>query len=38
MQVVAGGKPRLTRLAEDLALGDGIARLDVDRAEMAVEA
>src|SRR5512134_212430 len=37
MQVVAGGKPRLTRLAEDLALGDGIARVDVDRTEMAVE-
>src|SRR5262245_20828522 len=38
MQVVAGGKPRLTRLAEDLALGDRIARLDVDRTEMPVEA
>src|SRR6476660_201724 len=36
MQVVAGGKARLTCLAEDLPLGDRIALLNVDRTEMAV--
>src|SRR6185436_4045702 len=37
MQMVAGGQPRLACLAKDLPLGDGIARVHVDRAEVPVE-
>ena len=37
MKMIACGKPRLARLADDLALGDVVADLHVDRAQVAVE-